>query len=119
MRKPPRPRNRTLLRAPPAASPAALAPALSLMQQLYDLDAALARKQRTALSIHDIYDEWHAHDAVIRQARRRRSRAWAAELLQTIAVRHGIGGWTNLSSSPGAFWMDGGNDGPPGQGMTD
>lgn len=66
--------------------------ALYLMQQIYELDAALSRKRQTALSVQDICDEWHAHSALIRQAHRRHARAWALELLRIVAVRHGIEG---------------------------
>ena len=73
-----------------AGRPTQLHRALRLMQQIYELDAALSRRQTTAHSTQDICDVWHAHAAIIRQANRRGVRAWAVELLRIVAVRYGI-----------------------------
>lgn len=62
-----------------------------LMNRLHELDAALASCQRRAIDVRELRQVWEQHCACF-QGLAASEREWVDELLQKVAMRHGIHG---------------------------
>jgi hypothetical protein len=73
---------------------------VELMGRLYDLDAALSARQRTAIDVAELREVWDAHRRHLGPAELAGHGHWAEDMLQTIAQRHGIHGLVRPQAAP-------------------